>query len=92
MSFNLINEANFFVVFIALIIVFFLVGLILGRLINRPKKDAKDKVKKPLEEDNEASGQTDTLGQDNPDNMEQPYSGQNQRPRDYRSRYHDNYW
>lgn len=87
-----IHEANFYVVFIAFNIIFFLLGLILGLLINRPKKDTKDKSKKAPLEANDPPGQADTLEQYHPEGMEPPYVRQNYRPRDYRSQYHDNYW
>lgn len=92
MPFSLINEANFFVVMIALLVVFFLLGLLSGRLIGRQKKASKEKNKDTPDEESEASGQTDTLGQDNRDSIDSQSSGQSQRPYNYKTRYHNNYW
>lgn len=89
---SLINEANFFVVFIALIVIFFLVGFLMGNLFDRPKNTPNKREKNPKKEGKETSPQTDTLGQDNQNDLGNPDLGQNQRPQDYRNRYHDRYW
>ena len=75
---SLINEANFFVVIIALIIIFFLLGLIIGNIIDRPKNISKDKRKTSKEAEREIPPLADTLGQDNLGNMNRQDSRQNQ--------------
>lgn len=83
MLFGLITEANFFVVFIALLVVFFILGLILGNKFSRPKKTSKDNDFSRIKETKEKPTQTDTLGQDNRDMIDpnQDY-GQNQQSGD----------
>jgi preprotein translocase subunit SecG len=88
---RLITEANFFVVFIALIVIFFLLGLILGNMFNRPGKGSK------IKSDNitsvpDAKGKPQkaaTIGQDNQENVENQDADQNQQQRNSRSRYYD---
>ena len=65
MLFGLITEANFFVVFIALLVIFFLLGLVIGKMFSRPKKTSKDKNTGLTKDTKEKSMNTDTLGQDN---------------------------
>lgn len=79
MLFCLITEANFFVVFIALLVAFFLLGLIIGNIISRQKKTSKDKNTGLTKENKDKPMQSDTLGQDNREytDPKQDY-GQNQ--------------
>jgi flagellar biosynthesis/type III secretory pathway M-ring protein FliF/YscJ len=88
---RLINEANFFVVFIALIIAFFLLGIIVGNMMNRPKKDPKERTKDAGKEPTAEKQQTDTFAQDNQDVKDNPDTGQDQRSKDPRTRYY-NWW
>lgn len=89
---SFVTPANFFVVFIALIVVFFLLGFILGSLSNRSKNAAKDKALDASKPKSEESRQTDTLGQDSKNNIDNQNLGQNQASKDYRNRYYNTYW
>lgn len=93
MLFRLVNEANFFVVLIALFAIFFLLGLIIGSSINFTKKDRKeDPGKKHIEKGaSDRTNITDTLGQDNEREEEKPASEQRPEQRDPRYRYY-NWW
>ncbi len=62
--FNIITQANFFVVIIALIIIFFLLGLIIGTIFDRPRKERAEKILEPLGAEKNNLGQTEPLGQD----------------------------
>lgn len=88
---NLFTSTNFFVIIIAVIVAFFVLGLILGYVINPRKRKAKDK--KAVKDDGQKiSQQTDTLGQDDQTNEDLQNIDINPRRNDYRNRYHDNYW
>jgi predicted membrane protein len=89
---NLFTSTNFFVILIAVIVAFFLIGLILGYVINPRKRKAKDKKKTKKDGDQEIPQQTDTLGQDDQTYEELQNIDINPRRNDYRNRYHDNYW
>lgn len=92
MPFSLITQANFFVVIIALIIVFFLLGFILGTLTNRPKKDSHRKKKAFADGEALQSDQTDSKGPTTPENPDDQDFEQNRLPVNYKTRYHNNYW
>lgn len=61
---GLVNSRNFLAVFIALVIVFFLLGLILGLNINSRKKSSDNKQATTVDNSNENSRQTDTNRQE----------------------------
>lgn len=83
MLFGLITEANFFVVFIALIVIFFLLGFLLGNIFGRPKKALQDKSTSQTKENKDKPQQADILGQDNQVNLTpKQETRQNQPPGD----------
>lgn len=86
---SLLTEANFFVVIIALIIIFFLLGILFGRLTNRT---SMEKPATPLNPINDKSKPSDTLGQDNQINDNIPDLRQNRRPNGSGNRFYNNYW
>lgn len=105
---NLINEANFFVVIIALLIVFFLLGFILASLLDRPKNTLTNNQTEIAEKPAVLNKQIDTIGQGAQTNMKQPNLNQpnmnqpNMNQPDYKqpqghigdqkNRYYNNYW
>jgi hypothetical protein len=92
MSINLINEANFFVVIIALIIIFFLLGLLLGFIIDTPNKTPKEKKNSDIGKRKEQSELSDALGQDKQESLDNKELGEIPRSRSPGSRYYNNYW
>jgi preprotein translocase subunit SecG len=93
--FGLINEANFFVVFIALLIIAFMLGIIFGKIFNRQGNDTqvtKDKIDKSKNK-KEIQQPTNTNDQNNYNEkmMNNPPQGQDQMSRDPRYRY-KNWW
>jgi hypothetical protein len=82
-------------VIIALIIAFFLIGLILGlnlRASRGMNSDNRNKRKQAKSDGSEAKQPTDTLGQDNQNITNNQDNGQNPRSRDTKNRYYNNYW
>jgi preprotein translocase subunit SecG len=60
----LINSNNFLVLFLALVVVFFLIGLLLGLTINSRKRNTQEKQQTPATEDSTESPEpTNTLEQ-----------------------------
>lgn len=86
---SLLTEANFFVIIIALIIIFFLLGILFGRTINRTPKE---KLTTPTKEIKENTKQIDTQVKDNPRNEDFPDLRQNRRSSSSGNRFYNNYW
>lgn len=90
--FGLVNEANFFIVLIALFAIFFLLGLIIGSSNSTKKGRKEDPCKKQNEKGaSDRTNITDTLGQNNQRDEEKPASEQRPEQRDPRYRYY-NWW
>ena len=90
---NLINEANLFVILIALLISFFLLGFILASIIDRPSKKSKSNLEKAqentVEENPKPSGSHEQGSQIN---IDEPSSHQAQQFNGYDYRYYNKYW
>jgi preprotein translocase subunit SecG len=81
MLFTLITEANFLVILIALLVIFFLLGIILGNILTRPRKTPNDQNTDLIKEIKENPPQVNALGQDNQENIKpDPNLGQNRQP------------
>lgn len=92
--FGLINEANFFVVFIALLIIAFMLGIILGKIFNKQESDTKiTKNKKDKSKSSDAIPQPTNPTEPNNNNemLTSPPPGQDQMSKDPRYRYY-NWW
>jgi len=103
---GLITGANFVIIFISLIIVFFLLGLLFGRSMNNTKSSSKEKeneieIEKAkdtgfLTDVPEKTQQPDTLVQDNRETTDRqdPWRKQNNNGPGYNNNYnnYNNYW
>lgn len=87
---SLLSEANFIVIFIALIIIFFLLGFLFGRLTYRTSKEKT--VTSSNNNINVSSKQQDSFGQDNQINDTLLDLRQDHRPSGSGRRYYNNYW
>jgi hypothetical protein len=103
---NLLNSTNIFVIFIALIVAFFLLGIIFGVLIHRSRKihmedtrKADEPIPEPIRtersgQDNQEHRYNQELGHQQPNDSRNRYNqefGQYQQPNNSRNRYYDNY-
>ena len=86
---GLLTEANFFVVIIALIIIFFLLGFLIGRMTNRTSREKPVAFSNTTDEKVKPSN---AVGQDNQIDDNLPDLRQDKRPNDSRNRYYGNYW
>lgn len=92
MLFRLVTEANFLAVLIALFIIFFLLGMIIGSSFNCIKKDRKeDPCKKHLKSASDRTSTTDILGQNYEKGEKKTASEPKPPERDPRYRYY-NWW
>ena len=91
---NLISSNNFMIIFIALVVVFFLLGLILGLTINSVKmsRSLGDK-QAPVKDINlEEKKQTDSFEQDSREKIDRQNNSMNQKPTPDKYRNYNNYW
>ncbi len=89
-SINLINSTNFFVVMIALIIAFFLLGLLFG--LRARKKSPKKKERTARDTVVEQPQQMESVEQDNQEDEFLQNRGQYDRKRNSNRNYYNNYW
>ena len=91
---NLISSNNFMIIFIALVVVFFLLGLILGLTINSVKKsrNLEDKQVPAKDINLEEKKQTDSFEQDSREKIDRQNSNMNQKPTQDKYRNYNNYW
>jgi len=92
MPISLVNGTNFFVVIIALIVVFFLLGILFGLRIQRSGKKAKNTTPSPPINEPKDSRQVDAVDQNSQEFMNQQDQPFNQPTRNYRNQYYRNYW
>lgn len=93
-SANLITGNNFIMIFIALVVIFFLLGLILGLLINSGKRNRnkKDRPASSTESTVEKSTQADPFIQDTGARINQGNNRVNQKPPVNKYRSYNKYW
>ena len=91
---NLISSNNFMIIFIALVVVFFLLGLILGLTINSVKKsrNLEDKQVPAKDINLEEKKQTDSFEQDSREKIDRQNNSMNQKPTPDKYRNYNNYW
>jgi hypothetical protein len=85
-----ITSGNFYLFFIAFVVTFFLLGIIIGYVLN-PRRKLRTKKEKPLiESSKEAMAEPKDLGQDSQIKVTDPQQGPANR--DLRSSNNNNYW
>lgn len=61
---NIVNATNFLVMFIALVVIFFLLGMIMGFNINAKKGNSKEEISSEKTDHTKKSKTANALGQD----------------------------
>jgi len=84
------NDFFYGILLVALLVIFFLLGILLGRNLGKSKRAVKEKEKPVIEEPKERPIDPVTFGQDR--NDVDANQSERQAPRNPRNRYYNNYY